>query len=501
MERQMKAFFYDYKYYLFPDDCMTLEELKKRDSVTVKRLKEENCMAPDFIYESIAEETLAIEEPDLLFEVYVNLYSGEEYDKILKEQIDRVCPGCERYIPDGDPRDTNPGGLDGHHREISLSGACYEREEANESWDFATCVDYFWYHIAEQSDRFKKYIDADNQKRLNTVFGEELSKFTVPVKVYGAVNDGKYSLTIAADYDHVPIVRVMFAFLAEAASDERNEMKKLGWTVFSCREKGVYKYTGKTKPEAVSARLVPCENPNCYNIEVYSSKPLEEKKAAELFQDVYDYLSEQLGEKIVQSVLSSYLVTADETDMRPVSELLPLMEEKYGVKEGKEGEYPASYFYTSAPKQDVAELPFRELITGGVTRCPEMSFLDYEEHKRAWWLDFFEFFYLYVPSAEEGVFEAVSFYLLNGGRVPEPLRDPEDTRVSGGIVGAAHCVDGELMIDCMVASEKAFFRKLRTIAPVLQAYGAKLVAVKSDSVSVYQCGYEFELIESHPIDD
>lgn len=497
MEKQMKAFFYDYKYYLFPDDCSSLEELKKRASVTVKRLKEVRCMAPDFIYESITEETLIIEEPNYLFEVYVNLYSGEEYDKILSEQIDRVCPGCERFIPDGDPRDT--GNLEGHHREISLSGVCYEREGKDESWDFATCVDYFWFHIAEESDRFKKYIDSGNQKKLNAVFGEELSKFFIPVKICGAVNEGRYSLTITADYDHVPIARMLFAYLAEAASDEKCDMKRLGWTVFSCRQKGVYQYEGKTKMKSVSARVVPCDNPNCYDLEVYSAKPLNDKRTAVLFQDIFDYLSEQLGEKVVQSVIAGYSVTSEKENMRPVGELIPVLEEKYGTKSGKEAEYPASYYYSSTPNEAVEDLPFREQVTGGVTKCPEISFLSKEGLKDAWWLNLIDYFYLYVPHAEEGVLDAVSYYLSNGDKVPEPLRDPDDTRITGGMVGVAACSDEEgFMIDCFVASEKAFFRKLRTIAPVLEAFGANVIAVKTDGVYVYRCGYKFELIERIP---
>ena len=89
MERGLRAFFYDYRYYLFPDG-MTLEELKAAGKVRVKHLREERCMAPDFIYESIVEETLKIEVPERVFEVEVNLYTGAEYDAILKKHVDRV---------------------------------------------------------------------------------------------------------------------------------------------------------------------------------------------------------------------------------------------------------------------------------------------------------------------------------------------------------------------------------------------------------------------------
>ena len=141
MEKNVRAFFYEYKYYLFPESCNTLEALKGLGNVTATRLKEVRCMAPDFIYESMEEEELEITQPEHLFEVFVNLYTGEEYDGILSKQVDRVCPGCERFIPDGDPRDT--GNLEGHHREISLGGVCYEREDKDEAWDFSTCAEVF----------------------------------------------------------------------------------------------------------------------------------------------------------------------------------------------------------------------------------------------------------------------------------------------------------------------------------------------------------------------
>ena len=89
MERGLRAFFYDYHYYLFPDG-MTLGELKAAGKVRVRHLKEERCMAPDFVYESVVEEELTIEAPERIFEVAVNLYTGAEYDANIKQHVERV---------------------------------------------------------------------------------------------------------------------------------------------------------------------------------------------------------------------------------------------------------------------------------------------------------------------------------------------------------------------------------------------------------------------------
>lgn len=79
MEKAIDAVFYNFKYYILPDgvDPTAIEDGAQ---IMAKRLKEELCMAPDFIYDSIAEETLTVENAKLLFPVKVNLYSHEEYD-------------------------------------------------------------------------------------------------------------------------------------------------------------------------------------------------------------------------------------------------------------------------------------------------------------------------------------------------------------------------------------------------------------------------------------
>ncbi len=124
-----------------------------------------------------------------------------------------------------------------------------------------------------------------------------------------------------------------------------------------------------------------------------------------------------------------------------------------------------------------------------------MTFLTRGEIETAWWMDAVQFFYLYVPhSMDDGT--AVSWYLANGDLVPEPLRDPEDGRVVGGGLGVSFCGEEAFIIDCFVASEQAFYRNIRIIAPVLSSLGAKLVTVKREGVAVYSCGYEFTLIEN-----
>lgn len=488
MEKQIKAFFYDYKYYLFPEDCASLDELKKKKSVTAMRLKEELCMAPDFIYESMAEETLEIEAPERLFEVPATLRTHEEYDEILHKQVDRVCHGCERYIDDGKPE------LNGHHREMSLNGACYERRSEDESWDFATCVEVFWYRISRRLDLFGSLIDKNNQKKINALFNKELSKFFFPVKVYGGVQDGKYCLMFAHDYNHMHIVRKILAYMAEVAAQEVCEMKKAGWEVFPCRQKGAYRYEGKTDFKKVKARIVQAEVPSGIAVELYSPKELGEKKTSALFQDLFDYLSGHLGEKAVQALVTECSVVSEDEGMTPVCELLPALEERCAERE--EGGYPAPVYFGGVRGDGTENFPFREKITEGVTDCPDMTFLSPEERQNAWWLNMAQFFYLYVPRPAQEMGETVGWYLANGKLVPEPLRDSDSGTLIGGGTGMCVCGEDAFIIDCFVASEKSFYRALRIMAPVLGSLGAKLITVKEEGVAVYSCGYDFTLIEN-----
>lgn len=94
MEIGLKAFFYEYKYYLLPDGCADAEDVRKLKMAEVRRLKEENCMAPDFVYESAETEFLVIAAPERIFPATVNLYTREEYDALLSKQVEKRCPGC-----------------------------------------------------------------------------------------------------------------------------------------------------------------------------------------------------------------------------------------------------------------------------------------------------------------------------------------------------------------------------------------------------------------------
>ena len=92
--------------------------------------------------------------------------------------------------------------------------------------------------------------------------------------------------------------------------------------------------------------------------------------------------------------------------------------------------------------------------------------------------------------------DPVLWYLSNTDRIPEPIRAPEEDEAECATgIGAADCGERGILVDELVTDEKRFFRTLRILAPVLQAYHVKVVVVNGDGVSVYECGYDFTLVD------
>lgn len=489
MEKGLKAFFYEYKYYLFPEDCISLAELKTRGKATVKRLKEDRCMAPDFIYESMEEEELTIENPERLFEVSVNLYSGKEYDEILKKQVDRVCPGCRSFIPDGDPRDT--GNLDGHHREISLDGACYERIGENEFWDFGTSVDVFWYVVSEKLNELAVCIDKGNQKKLNKILNKELTQFFVKTEFYGAVVGGKYCLCIC--FGSMKAL-AFYSYLAYCGAQKGGYLDCAGWTVLPYRPAEVTPYRGKTNISALRARLA--EDGLFADLSVYTPKPLSAKKQSKLAGDIYTWLRAQIGEEKVPFTLGDIVFGCEAGEYVSFDEIANAMRERFTERYGdsENGFLPVLGY--SADGEQTNQLPYRELIREGGTGCPMLSMLDTEQLKEdPWWRKLITFAYLYIPrplDVPDSPAETLAWYLKNMDMVPQPLRDPEDFVCGAMSVGIADCGEHGFILDHFVASEKKFFRSLRILAPVLSAFRAKVVEVNGEGVMTYDCGYDFK---------
>ena len=128
-------------------------------------------MAPDFIRESMSEEFLEILEPSRIFPVSVNLYTREEYDELLKKQVEKRCAGCRRY--GGNSED-----LTGHHREISLAGVCYSREDETDIPSFSRFAEWLWEVLAEETNELASLIDKGEQKKFSEKINSRLKNLS-----------------------------------------------------------------------------------------------------------------------------------------------------------------------------------------------------------------------------------------------------------------------------------------------------------------------------------
>lgn len=489
MESDLKAFFYDYKYYLFPNDCATLSEVKRKGKFVAKRLLEERCMAPDFIYESIREEDVEIEAESRVFEVSVSLYSAQEYDEILTRHVHRVCPGCENYTDDGRPE------LSGMHREISLKGTCYVREDSGEAWDLATCVDYFWFHIGSKLNDLAVCIDRNDQKKLNRILNTELKKIFLPFDFYGTVIDGHYTLCFC-DWGYSPVMLSVFAMMAQCASVQK-AFTEAGWQVLPYRPKGSFRCEA-FDGEGVLGRLE--ETPAGYTVVLYQGKAISENTEKKRVRSAYEYFVSALGEDVVLSVIDGYDFSGDKQGMIPLSHIVRTLSERLGQSDGGEVSFPPTVYYGMNGDAAQYMLPFRERLVEVSTSCMPLSQLSTDaSEEEKWWLRLVSYAYLYIPRRvddENYPAETLLWYIGNMRLVPEPIRSPEETRVSACGIGFGFCEENGYVIDNMVFREKGFFRTLRILAPVLKAYKAKVVVVNESGLMAYDCDYEFTPIDT-----
>lgn len=496
MEKNIRAFFYEYKYYLFPDDCDSVEELVSRSPVAVRRLKEENCMAPDFIYESIAEERLDIIQPEHLFELNVNLYSAEEYDAILSKEVEARCLNCARFINDDEPLD-----LTGHYREMSLNGVCYEREEEDESWSFAVCADIFWHRIAKfHLSELADCIEKNDNKRLNKILKAELSAFCFPFDFYGAMQNGSYHLYFSV-VEKTCFASAVAAYLAATAAAKGSAMEQSGWTVHSFVPADIAVPNSKFASRKVVCGQSESGDPNKFIFKVYSPhvEKLNEQKSDKILTETMKYVSALIGEEVLRTVVEGMCITADKENAVGILEAAEKLKQAYTAlnlfdKDGKAIFPPPLIYGSYCGKEE--QMPFKDLISEGYTCVPEITLVDRAQaEEKDWWMNIASYAYLYIPrplNGEDKPMETLAWYMSNTDKVPQPLRDPDDTTLKAIGIGLADCGEHGFIVDNLVFDEKKWFRNVRTLAPVLRAYGAKMVVVNGQGIMVYSCNYDLD---------
>lgn len=498
MEKGLKAFFYDYKYYLLPEDCESVEELKTKKVVEVKRLKEELCMAPNFVYESIETELLTIEAPERIFPVEVDLYTSKEYDEILRKQVRSVCQNCIRYQDDGTED------LDGHHREIALDGTCYLKETEDEPWAFSFCAKVAWNRIAKKSEELKAYVDENNQEKIQEIVAAELDKFFLPNTIYGGTDEnGKYFLAFYANDYALHGVKAVLKMLAYVANHEKSLMRAEGWTVHPFMPKGML--PPSRNPDYVSAPprifLKVDEESEDVSIRIYEPKLADADEETEIWigNAAYEYLCYCVGEDAFLAGCSEFYTTEEiPQDMQEVGaeELYKALLKRAETGDGDEIQFPAPRFgFAYEDGEEPEMLPFKDGMQFVMSICPEMAPQKLDENKEGG-NTLFESFgivyaYLYLPNGNEVDVdtrrEALTWYLAELDSYPQPISDI-DTYGYMQMSGFLLAQEGACY-DVMVFEEKAFFRWMRHLTPVLKGLNVKIVTVKRSGTVVYEPDY------------
>lgn len=494
MQKNVAAVFYDFKYYILTDENTDLSTVKDGDVLSAKRLKEERCMAPDFIYESICDEDLTVSDRQLLFPVTVNLYSGEEYDKMLWAQVNKVCPGCRRYTDDGVPE------LNGHHREISLEGICYEREEEDEAPTLADRVYWFCLDLAEHLNELADCIEKGADKKFDKICRKCAAYLPVwPRKFSGGKKDGQYCLYMQSGLGS-EIYYATLAYISLAARDENYPLANSGWTFYPYVPEGVEGYKGKIKDGDPMGFVSDTQGSDRWlNIRLFH-KNTSDKKRNSYISDFYDYLSYKIGENAVIRTVDGYDLTDRRDGILTAAEIAGKISEKDGKFEDSNS-FPESF--PVSWENSEAALPYKRTAEG-ITACYSLSSIGADK-AHAQEVDFrwgIAYAYVFIPASEgtfSSVMHVINTYFSGEKRVPEPVLLKDDYQISFMPCGCFVCSEegaiSGVALDFFVTHEKSFYRFVKILAPVLSDYGAKLVVVNGDGTQEYNLGYRITPVD------
>lgn len=465
-----RAFFYDYKYYLFPDDC-TLDEVKRRRKFTARRLNEVGNGAPDFDFGRITEEEIEIEDPDRVFETSVSLHASDEY--------------AERAGCAADPAGVRPEG-DGKGDKPSFADHCMN----------------FWGFVGKHLDELADCIDRGDQRMLSIVLNQELQLFFFGIPFYGVMHEGKYTICFHPDVDFSAVVYLLIEYMTKVANSAALPLSAAGWQVLSCIPDG--KYSAEIADYAADGSVVirPERTGERFSLLLYdpAGSGLAPEKQRKLIGQIADRLILEFGECSAVNLIEGVGFTEEKEGMISVKEALGIFRDHLDAEKAEEKSHESLVFLYRYGAYGRSEplLYLRDMITEEMTSVPEVVHLTPAgiEAGEDWWTQFVSFAYLYIPRPSDGQGEPLAtllWYFDSFDRAPQ-LADRTNVPSTMG-AGLALCGEDGFITDLVVTDERMFFRKLRVIAPVLQSYRAQLVVVGFDGVDAYECGYDFTPVE------
>ena len=137
---EKKGLFYEFEYYLLPDDVSSVAELEEKyghRAFETVRYEQKTCMAPYVTGESERIETISVSDYSLAFDATLFVLPQKEYDAKLRENIAKTCPSCHYSTDYGDEN------ISTHYDEISYDNVCYRHSIDGEFPYFARAA-FFW---------------------------------------------------------------------------------------------------------------------------------------------------------------------------------------------------------------------------------------------------------------------------------------------------------------------------------------------------------------------
>ena len=122
----MKVLEIDYNYYYYPNGITTIVDFINYTNthfhsfLKLTHLNEENCNFPYLISEDIKEVYINVANINQIREVEAIILSQKEYDERLQQVIQQKCLDCIHY---------EEGTLEGHHKNLSLNGDCWQYQK------------------------------------------------------------------------------------------------------------------------------------------------------------------------------------------------------------------------------------------------------------------------------------------------------------------------------------------------------------------------------------
>ena len=193
--KEAQAFYYQGEYYLFPEGCTSITQLRGciYDGILLKlpKLCRKGCIPPFFMEDRIRDCRITIEDCRRIYPVTVYILSREAYEQHLREVVEVKCPGCGRY--GGDAKD-----LTGHFEEISLAGHCLEREwpSAGEGlrspYEPAYAVEDFWWGFIKIEPELAAAVSAGDILEATTQISALLAEVEMQEYIFPAVSKYEY---------------------------------------------------------------------------------------------------------------------------------------------------------------------------------------------------------------------------------------------------------------------------------------------------------------------